>query len=280
MPPRPDPPRRPTGAPHDPYFTEIDAVPLLDAGQERELAYRIAGGDPEARDRLVRANLRLVVAIARGYAGRGLDLPDLIAEGNIGLLRAAEGYDPSMNTRFGTYAAFWVRQSIKRALINTGKAIRIPAYAAQLLGEWRRAAAELQEELGRAPTRDEVAARMRLPPRKLAIIREALRVHGVAAQGEAGADTDSALSTLMDRTEQAPPVQAEGAEELRRVLELVGRLGERKGAILRLRFGLDGGEPRTLAEVGEALGLTRERVRQLEKQALAELRARLGGDDE
>src|SRR5262249_4493460 len=100
MPARPDLPRRPTGAPHDPYFSEIDAVPLLDAGQERELAYRIAGGDPEARDRLVRANLRLVVAIARGYAGRGLDLADLIAEGNIGLLRAAEGFDPAMNTRF------------------------------------------------------------------------------------------------------------------------------------------------------------------------------------
>jgi RNA polymerase primary sigma factor len=278
MPPRPDLPRRPTGPPHDPYFTEIDAVPLLDAAQERQLAYRIAGGDAEARDHMIRANLRLVVAIARGYVGRGLDLPDLIAEGNIGLLRAVEGFDPSMNTRFGTYAGFWVRQSIKRALINTGKAIRIPAYAAQLLGEWRRAAAELQESLGRPPTRDEVAARMRLPPRKLAIIREALRVHGVAAHGEAGADGDSALARLMDTTTAAPAHQAEGAEELRRVLDLVGRLGARKGAILRLRFGLDGNEPRTLAEVGEQLGLTRERVRQLEKQALSELRTRLGKD--
>jgi RNA polymerase primary sigma factor len=279
MPPRPDPPRRAAGAPHEPYFTEIDAVPLLDAGQERALAYRIAEGDPAARDHLVRANLRLVVAIARGYVGRGLDLPDLIAEGNFGLLRAVEAFDPSMNTRFGTYAGYWVRQSIKRALINTGKSIRIPAYAAQLLFDWRRASAELLESLGRPPTPEEVATRLRLPPRKLAIIREALRVHGVSAQGEAGAEGDSALSTLMDQTTQAPPRQVEGAEELRRVLAQVGRLGERKEAILRLRFGLDGGEPRTLAEVGVELGLTRERVRQLEKEALAELRARLGSDN-
>jgi RNA polymerase primary sigma factor len=279
MPPRPDRPRRAANPPHDPYFTEIDAVPLLDAGQERELAYRIAGGDAAAREYLVRANLRLVVAIARGYVGRGLDLPDLIAEGNFGLLRAAEAFDPAMNTRFGTYAAYWVRQSIKRALINTGKAIRIPAYAAQLLNDWRRAAAELQESLGRAPTRDEVAARLRLPPRKLAIIREALRVHGVSAQGEAGAEGVSALSTLMDQSAEAPSLRVEGAEELQRVLELVSHLGDRKAAVLRLRFGLDGSEPRTLAEVGEVLGLTRERVRQLEKQALAELRARLGGPD-
>ncbi len=278
MPPRPDSPRRAARAPHDPYFTEIDAVPLLDAGQERQLAYRIAGGDPEAREHLVRANLRLVVAIARRYVGRGLDLADLIAEGNFGLLRAVEGYDPAMNTRFGTYASYWVRQSIQRALVNTGKAIRIPAYAAQLLTDWRRATAELQEALGRPPAREEVAARLQLPPRKLAIIREALRVSGVAVQGEAGADGISPLGSLTDDSTEAPASQAEGAEQLRRLLELVAGLGPRKATILRLRFGLDGEQQRTLAEVGEELGLTRERVRQLEKEALAELRGRLGRD--
>jgi RNA polymerase primary sigma factor len=276
-------PRRDTGrpgapAPHDPYFHEIDAVPLLNAAQERQLAYRIADGDAEAREHLVRANLRLVVAIARDYVGRGLDLPDLIAEGNLGLLRAAEAFDPGMNTRFATYAGYWIKQSIKRALVNTGKAIRIPAYAAQLLNEWRRASGELQEVLGRPPTPEEVAGRLRLPRRKLAIVREALRVHGVAAQGEAGAEHDSTLASLATSSTEGTTIQVEGADELRRLLELVDQLGERPAAVLRLRFGLDGESPRTLAEIGHALGLTRERVRQLEKEALAALRVRMRGE--
>jgi RNA polymerase primary sigma factor len=275
MPTRPDSPR-PTPPPHDPYFTEIDAVPLLDPAQERLLARRVAGGDVEARDRMVRANLRLVVAIARGFVGRGLDLPDLIAEGNLGLLRAVEMFDPSMNTRFSTYAGYWVKQSIRRALLNTGKAVRIPAYAAQLLTEWRRAAAALQEALGRPPTAEEVAARLRLPPRKLAVIREALRARAVAPAGDTGGDAPSALASLPDRSGEAPESQAEGADELRRLLELVSRLGEREAAVLRLRFGLAGEGPKTLAEIGERLGLTRERIRQLEKEALADLRQQLG----
>src|SRR5262245_53929849 len=145
------------------YLREIDTTPLLDAHQEQQLAGRVQAGDPAARDHLVRANLRLVVSIARAYAGRGLELPDLIAEGNLGLLRAAEAFDPAAGTRFSTYASFWIRQSIRRGLHAT-PAVRLPAYMTQLVWEWRRAAARLKDELGRAPADDEVAARLGLSP--------------------------------------------------------------------------------------------------------------------
>src|SRR5207244_9140205 len=138
-------------SPLETYLREINETPLLNADEEKQLAYRIEDGDSEARDRMVRANLRLVVNIARGYTGKGLGLQDLIAEGNLGLMRAVEGFDPGMNTRFSTYASYWIKQSIKRAVINTGKTIRIPAYMNELLIKWRRATAKLTDELGRAP---------------------------------------------------------------------------------------------------------------------------------
>src|SRR6266481_3607696 len=144
-------------SPLETYLREINETPLLSAEQEKELAYRIEAGDCEARDRMVRANLRLVVNIARSYTGKGLGLQDLVAEGNLGLLRAVEAFDPSMNTRFSTYASYWIKQSIKRTLINTAKTIRIPAYMVELLAKWRRAAAKLQEELGRAASQEEIA---------------------------------------------------------------------------------------------------------------------------
>src|SRR5262249_49780547 len=148
---------RPTQSPLETYLREINETPLLTADEERRLAYRIEDGDSEARDHLVRANLRLVVNIARGYAGKGLGLQDLIEEGNLGLLRAVEGFDPSMNTRFSTYASYWIKQSIKRAIVNTAKTIRLPAYMVELMTKWRRASAKLQDELGRTPTHEEVA---------------------------------------------------------------------------------------------------------------------------
>src|SRR6184192_3334892 len=162
-------------SPLETYLREINETPLLNAEEEKELAYCIEKGDSEARDRMVRANLRLVVNIARSYTGKGLGLQDLIAEGNLGLLRAVEGFDPSMNTRFSTYASYWIKQSIKRAVINTGKTIRIPAYMNELLVKWRRATARLQDELGRPATQEEIAAYLKLPKKKLAIIRKAIR---------------------------------------------------------------------------------------------------------
>src|SRR5436190_12014421 len=156
-------------SPLETYLREINETPLLSAAQEKELAYRIETGDAEARDQMVRANLRLVVNIARGYAGKGLGLQDLIEEGNLGLLRAVEGFDPSMNTRFSTYASYWIKQSIKRAIINTAKTIRLPAYMVELMAKWRRATSKLNDELGRAPTQEEIAKFLGLSKKKLAI---------------------------------------------------------------------------------------------------------------
>src|ERR1700722_20049859 len=164
------------------YLREINETPLLNAEEERKLAYRIEAGDSEARDHMVRANLRLVVNIARSYANRGLGLQDLIEEGNLGLLRAVEGFDPSMNTRFSTYASYWIKQSMKRAQVNMGKTIRVPAYMVELMSKWRRASAKLREELGRAPLDEEIGASLDLSKRKLNIVKKAIRVCNAAPQ--------------------------------------------------------------------------------------------------
>src|SRR2546425_8340033 len=171
-------------SPLETYLREIDKTPLLTADEEKSLARRIEEGDSEARDHLVRANLRLVVNIARSYTGKGLGLQDLIEEGNLGLLRAVEGFDPAMNTRFSTYASYWIKQSIKRALVNTAKTIRIPAYMVELLAKWRRATSKLQDELGRPPTHEEVGRALGLPKKKLAIIKKAIRVYNSVPQTE------------------------------------------------------------------------------------------------
>src|SRR5438105_5714693 len=250
---------------------DINETPLLTAQQEKELAYRIADGDTEARDQLVRANLRLVVNIARSYVGKGLGLQDLVAEGNLGLLRAVEGFDPSMNTRFSTYASYWIKQSIKRAVINTGKTIRIPAYMNELLIKWRRATAKLQDELGRTPTQEEIAASLKLPKKKLAIIRKAIRIDNATPQTD---DADSGRSTdetLMDECSQTPESNIVKQDDLHQVMGLLDQMDQREAAVLRLRFGRDGEDPQALKEPGEHLGLTRERVRQIENEALGKL---------
>jgi RNA polymerase primary sigma factor len=247
---------------------------LLDAEQERELAWRIKEGDAEARDHLVRANLRLVVNIARRYLNRGLALEDLIAEGNLGLLRAAEGFDPTMQTRFSTYASFWIKQSMKRALVNMGKTIRLPAYMAELMVKWRRAAAVLQDDLGRTPTREEIADHLGLSPKKLKIIQKAIRIYNATSQTE-GDSAAPSLADLAKEDEPGPGARMSGAEDLAQVLGLLDRLEPREAAVLRLRFGLGGEEPRTLKEIGDLLGLTRERVRQIERDSLRKLREQL-----
>jgi RNA polymerase primary sigma factor len=259
-------------APLETYLREINETALLSAAQEKELARRIWQGDNEARDCMVRANLRLVVNIARNYVGKGLDLPDLIEEGNLGLLRAVEGFDPSMNTRFSTYAGYWIKQSIKRALINTGKTIRIPAYMAQLLTEWRRATAELQEAYGRPPTQEEVAEHMKLPKRKLNLIKKAIRIYNAAPQADPTEDGQTIDATIMDVRVKTPDTTLIENDDVRQVLDLLDKMGERESTVLRLRFGLDGEDPKTLKEIGERLGLTRERVRQIEREALSGLR--------
>jgi RNA polymerase primary sigma factor len=259
--------------PFELYLHEINETQLLSAQEEKEIAYRIIDdGDVEARDHLVRANLRLVVNIARMYIGKGLCLPDLIAEGNLGLLRAVEGFDPDMETRFSTYASFWIKQSIKRALLNTGKTIRVPAYMAELMNKWRRATARLQEELGRTPTQEEIIASLQLPKKKLKIIQKALRIYNAVPQTdgpEAGAFIDDMLP---DEHSGSPDSRLSASDDIHQVLGLLSALDERSASVLRLRYGLDGEDPKTLKEIGDRLGLTRERVRQIERDALGRLR--------
>src|SRR5208282_627426 len=221
------------------YLREINETPLLTADGEKELAQRIEKGDSEARDQMVRANLRLVVNIARSYTGKGLSLQDLIEEGNLGLLRAVEGFDPSMNTRFSTYASYRIKQSIKRVVINTGKTIRIPAYMNELLVKWRRASAMLQDDLGRAPTQEEIAASLNLPRKKLAIIRKAIRIYNATPQVDQTETGRSIDETLMDETSPTPEANIVRADDLQQVMDLLESMDKREASVLRLRFGLD-----------------------------------------
>ncbi len=264
--------------PFETYLHDINETPLLTADEEKSLAYRVESGDTEARDHLIRANLRLVVKIARAYSGHGMGLADLIAEGNFGLLRAVEGFDPSRNIRFSTYASYWIKQSIKRAQINTGKTIRIPAYMVELLSKWRRANAELQDRLGRAPTPEEVADILQLPKKRMGILKRAIRVYNTIPQTdpvESGCTLDE---TLMDLQADAPESALVEADDHQRVMSLLNDMEQRDATVLRMRYGLIDDQPRTLKEIGDSLGLTRERVRQIENDALKKLRVRLAGD--
>ena len=263
-------------SPLETYLREINETPLLTADQEKELAYRIEGGDTEARDQMIRANLRLVVNIAREYTGKGLALEDLIEEGNLGLLRAVEGFDPTMNTRFSTYASYWIKQSIKRALVNTAKTIRVPAYMVELLAKWRRAGSRLQDELRRPPTHEEIARSLELPPKKLGIIKKAILVCSSSPQSEQSDQGWTLGEMLMDERTKPPDVEMIESDNLRHVTQLLDKMDEREAKVLRMRFGLDNQDPRTLKEIGESLGLTRERVRQIESEALGKLAVGMG----
>jgi RNA polymerase primary sigma factor len=257
--------------PLETYLREINETALLTAADEQELAHLIALGDVRARDRMVRANLRLVVNIARGYTGKGLSLQDLIEEGNLGLLRAVEGFDPAVGTRFSTYASYWIKQSIKRALINSAKTIRIPAYMVELLSKWRRASARLTEELGRTPTPEEVARVLGLQKKKLPIIKKAIRIYNSTPQTDQ-ADTGWSLGEIvMDERLKTPEDELVEHDVLKSVMEMLHVMDQREATVLRMRFGLDDHQPHTLKEIGESLGLTRERVRQIETEALAKL---------
>ncbi len=272
--------RKPASAVQNPletYLREINETSLLTADEEKSLAHAIARGDALARDHMVRANLRLVVNIARGYANRGLPLPDLIEEGNLGLLRAVEGFDPGVGTRFSTYASYWIKQSIKRALINSGKTIRIPAYMVELLSKWRRATLRLSEVLGRVPTAEEVARSLGLARKKLPIIKKAIHVHQAGPQTEQSEGGWSLGELIRDESAKCPAEVLLDADTLRHVLRRIDQLDERAATIIRLRFGIGGGEPMTLKEIGGVLGLTRERVRQIESETLASLALEIDG---
>ena len=262
--------------PLETYLRDINEVSLLSADDEKRLAVAIGRGDAAARDHMIRANLRLVVSIARGYANRGLPLPDLIEEGNLGLLRAVEGFDPKVGTRFSTYASYWIKQSIKRALINNGKTIRIPAYMVELLSKWRRATARLSDTLGRTPTPEEIARMLGLAKKKLPIIKKAITVHTATPQTDQ-AEGWSLGDIVRDENAKCHAEVLLDHDTLKHVLKRIDQLDTRAATIIKLRFGLEGGEPMTLKEIGGVLGLTRERVRQIESETLANLAMEIDG---
>ncbi len=270
----------PVQNPLETYLKDIHATRLLTASEEKQLSRRIQTGDLQAREEMVKANLRLVVSIARRFLGRGLPLQDLIADGNLGLLRAVEGFDPDMNTRFSTYASLWIAQSIKRALINTGKTIRIPAYMVELMNKARQSGVRLKEQLGRVATIEEIAVDLKLTRKKLEILKQALELQNATMQTER-LDSDWSFGDfLLDEKTPEPDHDLEEDDSLAWVRRRLDTLDSRAAMILRLRYGLDDGQPHTLKEIGELLDLTRERVRQIEEESLKTLAVGLNGDND
>jgi RNA polymerase primary sigma factor len=257
------------------YLDQIKSTPLLTAQQEKQLSRRIREhSDPIAREQMIAANLRLVVKIAKDYSNPGMTLSDLVAEGNLGLMRAVEEFNPDAGVRFSTYAAWWIKQSIKRAMINAGQPIHIPAYLSKLIRKWRMASRTLENKLGRTPTSDELASTLKLSKKKAEIVEQGLLA--VRSPSQVGSDDDSQAMAEMvaDDNADTPDKAMLDASDLPHAQELLSHLDERSRKIIELRFGMDGyeGPPRTYKQIGKIIGLTRERVRQLEKIALAQLK--------
>ena len=281
---------------------QINDAPLLSADEEKHYATivrnatqvikRFADGEASlaereeaeseasvARETMVRSNLRLVVNIAKKYAKRGMPLNDLINEGNLGLIRAVEGFDPDQNTRFSTYASWWIKQSIKRSLINSDKPIHIPAYMVEMISRFREAREQFLETEGRPPTTDELAERLEMTVSKIDHIRNAVRAVSTPTNDSDSADGQSLTEGIADSKTPSPEDALFNESEAGKMVRLLDALDEREQKILRLRYGLDGHEPMTLKEIGVHIDLTRERVRQIECEALKKIKDCIVGEE-
>ena len=277
------------------YLRQINDAPLLSAEEEKRLAVIVRNGQEmgerfarrevslsereraesdaaAARETMVKSNLRLVVNIAKKYAKRGVPLNDLINEGNLGLIRAVEGFDPDQNTRFSTYASWWIKQSIKRSLINSDKPIHIPAYMVEMISRFREAREQFVETEGRAPTTAELAERLEMTVSKLDHIRSAVKAVSTPTNDSDGANGQSLTENIADFRTPLPEDALFNESETSKIARLLGDLEDREEKILRMRYGLDGQEPMTLKEIGVAIHLTRERVRQIEGEALRKIK--------
>jgi len=257
------------------YLKEIDEASLLTEQEEHELGKRIVeNNDPQARELLVRSNLRLVVNIAKRYVGRGMSLGDLIEEGNLGLIRAVDYFDPNHGTRFSTYAAWWIKQSIKRALLGNIQPVHVPTYMVALINHWRHTLRELENRLGRSLDVEEMAEIMHVPLHRAKMISQIVKILGSVrdtAGGDGSDDEQVFEETVADNNVTAPEEELVATEEQAKVLKLLGEIAPREAEVLKCHYGLNGCKPMTLKEIGEQMGLTRERIRQIQRSALTQL---------
>jgi len=248
------------------YFKEINQIDLLTPDEEKELAHRVRRGDAAAREHMTKANLRLVVSIAKNYVDRGLSLLDLIEEGNLGLLKAVERFDPAEECRFSTYATWWIKQSIKRALIDTVKTVRIPSYMVEMISKWKNVTANLTIKLGRQPFFHEVAEELEIPPENLGIIKTALRASSSSNQTISIENMWTLSEVLEDKNARLPEQILFDSIEVEMIEKLLATVDDREATILRMRYGLENGDPMTLKQIGERVisrvsGCARSRTR-------------------
>jgi RNA polymerase primary sigma factor len=257
------------------YLREIGQIPLLTPADEIRLAARIKKGDKEARSLMIRSNLRLVVKIAHDYSNLGLPLLDLISEGNIGLMKAVERFDPAKGGKLSTYAAWWIKQSIKRALANQSKTIRLPVHLVDKISKMRRVSLQMSEELGREPTDDELAEEVGIPVAKVSQLKT-VSIRPASLDAPISEDDSTEFGEIVGDEEALTPFELLRDNDLRDELgDLLAVLDDRERKIIDSRFGLDGGKPKTLEEVGKKFGVTRERIRQLQNIALMKLKRAL-----
>jgi len=255
----------------DTYFKDINKIPLLSADEEKSLARRIRTGDKAAREQMVRANLRLVVSIAKNYVDRGLTFLDLIEEGNLGLLKAVAKFDPDEECRFSTYATWWIKQSIKRSLVESVKTVRIPSYMVELIARWKQKTNQLTYALGRVPTFQEVAAALEIKAESVGIIQTAIKTSN-STNRTVSLDGQYTLSEVLeDKNARSPEDDLSDSSDVENIERCLTEIGAREAEVLRLRYGLGGRRPLTLKEIGDKVNLSRERVRQIENEALRKL---------